>query len=426
MNGKPLSGVSVRRVIVAAVVGALAALPAQVAHARVPVDADVFATAGVEEQIMKSVDSDELRDMKLIAEQYGLSLDESIAQYGWHNDFSEVVTAISEYFPAAFTDAQIVGAQHARVGFKGQIPGDARSLLQQFKDLRPFVTVEVQENRGYSERELEIVVAEVHYAIFDSQSVRNAVTTYDGRTLTITTRVVLKDEAHIETEDVLAALSRDALRGADGDSYGFSANVVISPVLSLGGDDSASYHYGGEVLSGCTSGFATRASSPTSGTRGIATAGHCNNSQSDDGYALTFKAEHQSTHGDFQWHTGPQAYSNKFYAGSAITTETNLTSVTATAAPVVGQSLCKNGATNHASCQGVRKLAVCKDSRCNLVQMGARLAAPGDSGGPIYLGTKAYGIHQGWMYDPVWPFDRDLFSRADRIDNALGIWIATN
>ena len=67
-----------------------------------------------------------------------------------------------------------------------------------------------------------------------------------------------------------------------------------------------------------------------------------------------------------------------------------------------------------------------KDNFCNLVQMGARLSADGDSGGPVYWGSTAYGLHQGWMWDPVWPFTRDVFSRADRIDDALGyVYIAT-
>ncbi|MDH5278140.1 MAG: S1 family peptidase, partial [Actinomycetota bacterium] len=87
---------------------------------------------------------------------------------------------------------------------------------------------------------------------------------------------------------------------------------------------------------------------------------------------------------------------------------------------------CKNGATNHASCQEVRSLNECRSAYCNLVEMGARLAAGGDSGGPIYWGNTAYGLHEGWKYDPAPPFDRDLFSRADRIDNALDVWIDTN
>lgn len=72
------------------------------------------------------------------------------------------------------------------------------------------------------------------------------------------------------------------------------------------------------------------------------------------------------------------------------------------------------------------QLNVCHNNLCNLVQMDARRATGGDSGGPVFWGNTAYGFHQGWRYDPFWPFDRDLFSRADRIDNALGVNVQNN
>ncbi len=193
------------------------------------------------------------------------------------------------------------------------------------------------------------------------------------------------------------------------------------PVIGIAESDTE--HLGGEELWSCTSGFGTKTSS---GVRGIATAGHCNNnSQTDDGDNLTFKAEHESTHGDFQWHTGPDAEGDDFYAGDLSVLETDRRDVSSIGSPVVGQALCRNGKTSYQDCQEVRKLNVCKGSICNLVQMGEHLSADGDSGGPVYWVYTAYGIHHGAMYDP-WPFSREVFSRADRIDDALGINIATD
>lgn len=60
-----------------------------------------------------------------------------------------------------------------------------------------------------------------------------------------------------------------------------------------------------------------------------------------------------------------------------------------------------------------------------LVQMDARLAAGGDSGGPVFWGNTAYGFHQGYVYD-VWPADRDVFSRSHRIDDTLGVVVASS
>ena len=73
----------------------------------------------------------------------------------------------------------------------------------------------------------------------------------------------------------------------------------------------------------------------------------------------------------------------------------------------------------------MRKLNVSRNGAQNLVQMEKRYSAGGDSGGPVFWGNSAYGIHYGWMYDPN-PTERDVFSRADRIDDALGVSIATD
>ena len=159
--------------------------------------------------------------------------------------------------------------------------------------------------------------------------------------------------------------------------------------------------------------------------RGISTAGHCNNSQGDDGTPLSFEDEHQGIHGDFQWHTGPGTHSNEFYAGSGSLTEVNRREVHSVGSPIVGQMLCRNGVVTHRTCQQVRKLHFCMEDLCNLVQMRSDLTEEGDSGGPVYWGNTAYGLLAGAVVDP-WPFTREVFSRADRIDDALGVHIATD
>ena len=73
----------------------------------------------------------------------------------------------------------------------------------------------------------------------------------------------------------------------------------------------------------------------------------------------------------------------------------------------------------------MRKLNVSKRSMIYLVQMENYLSADGDSGGPVFWGNGAYGLHQGWMTDSS-STKREVFSRADRIDDALGVSIATD
>ena len=73
----------------------------------------------------------------------------------------------------------------------------------------------------------------------------------------------------------------------------------------------------------------------------------------------------------------------------------------------------------------MRKINYCAGDHCYLVQMGSDLSENGDSGGPVYWENSAYGIFLGYVYDPF-PFSREVFSQADRIDDALGISIATD
>ena len=162
----------------------------------------------------------------------------------------------------------------------------------------------------------------------------------------------------------------------------------------------------------------------SSGERGISTAGHCGGRQTDDGSILHFEDEHEGTRGDLQWHTGLETVTDDFYAGSKSSLEANRRDVSSIGCTVVGQTLCRNGMVSYIDCQEVRKLNVCHGDYCNLVQMGARLSAGGDSGGPVYWENEAHGLHQGWMYDPVKPFKRDLFSRADRMGKALDTHVA--
>jgi len=264
--------------------------------------------------------------------------------------------------------------------------------------------------------------------VYESEVVLDATTSFDFESGEITTVAVLGASVADSTLDDLRsrAISRLTDSEARGVADRFGVTVVRSRVEGLGGDDSGTLHMGGEYLGGpntaCTSGFVVLHSSIG---LGVSTAGHCENQKADDGVALLFRAQHDGTHGDFQWHTGTQAYHRAFYSGSASATEANKRWVEGVGTPVVGQSLCTNGISNYKTCQEVRKLNVCKGSRCNLVQMGARLRAGGDSGGPVYWGNVAYGLHSGWQYD-VFPFDRDLFSRATRMPNAIGVSIAIN
>ena len=154
----------------------------------------------------------------------------------------------------------------------------------------------------------------------------------------------------------------------------------------------------------------------------ISTAGHCPNSQTDDGDQLAFIAGYDCLFGDFQLHTGPDLETDDFYSGNSSTLEVYLRDLSGFGVAVNGQWLCRNGKTSKKDCQQVRKNSVCSGVNCYMLQMGADLSAGGDRGAPVFWGTTAYGLHEGSMYDPFWPFDRDTVSRADMLHEALPNW----
>lgn len=370
----------------------------------------------------------ELQDLETIADQSDMSLQEAIDRYAWNDNFAVAVADIRDRYPDAFAGAEIVDADHAWIAFADHAPAEAIDIAGAFSKQHGDVAVDVRTNLGVTEAELTKATVEIHLAIYNMADVRDAATFYDLESGTITTTVVLDDDASASALDEARSVAATSLSNIvrNGVPGNLKADVIRSNSEVVGGNDSASYHMGGEDITGCTSGFGTRADSHTSGTRGISTAGHCDNPQTDDGSSLTYRRGHEGTHGDFQWHTGPKTENDNFYSGSSSATEVNSRDVSGIGFPATGQSLCKNGITNKKDCQEVRKLDVCHSGECHLIQMGARLAAGGDSGGPVFWGNTAYGLHKGWMYDPAWPFDRDLFSRASRIDNAIGVYIATN
>lgn len=376
--------------------------------------------------IEDSTSQAELQDLQTLAQQTGISLDAAVERYAWNDNFALTVDKIGRQAPDAFAGAGISGAHRAWVAFAGRAPEEALKVIDTFRRASSHVSIDVRTASGYTEQVLRKGIEEVHFSVLEVPNVGEATTTHNPKTQVIATTVLLKNtvapDAVVEDLRTVAVNSLTSVAG-EGILEHVSVSVTQATEPVLGGDDSKNRHMGGEDITGCTSGFGTMT---PGGVRGLSTAGHCANSQSDDGASLTYKGGHEGTHGDFQWHTGPKTENDQFYSGSTSKLEVNERDVSSVGAPVLGQPLCRNGVISKKDCQEVRRLHVCDGGECNLVQMGARLSAPGDSGGPYFWGNTAYGLHEGWMYDPSWPYDRDTFSRGDRLDNALNTYIATS
>lgn len=280
-----------------------AAAPSDFAPAGEVVVADPLPEAPAP-RIEDAVSDAELDDLTFIAEQRGISVEEAIARFGWQNNFALAMDEVLEIAPAAFAAAEIVDGSHAWVEFVGSVPGKAAAPINAFRSAFPSVEVEVRTGAVVSEMDLESAMATAHYAVFDHPGVLDATTVFEPGSDTLVTRVVIDSDSAESLVSELSSIAADQVTAelAPGAADAIEVAVLHSEQSMLSGVDAGtSVHKGGEVWSTCSSGFGTRKSSSTSGTRGIASAGHCPNPQYDDGSNLTLKGEHQGTYGDFEW-----------------------------------------------------------------------------------------------------------------------------
>jgi hypothetical protein len=149
--------------------------------------------------------------------------------------------------------------------------------------------------------------------------------------------------------------------------------------------------YGGLGISTCTTGFTVRTSS---GTRGVSTSGHCGNSQSLSGYALTFRGEEYSGSYDIQWHNASgHTFTNTIKVGSGTR---SITGTRSRGSQTVGSQVCKQGKTTGYTCGTISTTSYCASGACTWVRVagnGVNLSEGGDSGGPWFSGNTAYGSH---------------------------------
>lgn len=173
--------------------------------------------------------------------------------------------------------------------------------------------------------------------------------------------------------------------------------------------------YGGGYLTSCTTAFSVSANGYPNG---LLTAGHCaNNPQSYGGVALNLRGKHQGQYGDVAWYSTSAWTAPQFY-----TLPGHLVNVTQTAYPSVGQNLCLNGQGSRTRfCdETVWNVRTCSfDGICNLTAMSGRKAKSGDSGGPWFSSSIAYGVHSGHIQ--FGSVERDVFTPVQIAESVLGV-----
>lgn len=174
---------------------------------------------------------------------------------------------------------------------------------------------------------------------------------------------------------------------------------VSAPVLP-------GHTYGGMPFSGCTTTFSVR---HADGREGVLTAGHCNNSLVYEGldgttYATTFQDQVRDSMHDLQWHATPHDEYPKFQGPTGV-----LRAVTGQEyryEQSVGDFVCHRGLTAKYSCGTITSKTyqplyegACGSETCDhyfFTVGGTNLGCwPGDSGGPWFNSTTAYGLYMG-------------------------------
>lgn len=198
-------------------------------------------------------------------------------------------------------------------------------------------------------------------------------------------------------------------------NYDLPANVKVIKVQQL--LTPMTDIFGGLALTTCTSGFSVKNSS---GTKGITTAGHCDNTQQYNGVNLPFQAGTVpgSDPYDIQWHTAPGfTVRNLIFDG---TYNRYIYSVEWKNNQTVGEWVCKYGKNTGYACGPIEEIGINgQNVRVNISVEG------GDSGGPWFWNNTAYGTT---MYRAIFPDGHieAIYGPVDQIYNILGLTILTN
>ena len=191
----------------------------------------------------------EMQDLQTIARQLDIPLEVATERYGWHDDFSRMVSSIRASHSGDFTSARIVGDAEAVIMFMGQVPTGAKAEADDFTAARPGITVGFREGIGLNEQEIENAVAGAHYAVYGSPSTIDVSTSFDIESRRIDIYVQI---AGTPPKTVLDELRQRAEKGAVKATRPNLLDIVsvsLVPVNhELGGEDSGANKTAGSMM----------------------------------------------------------------------------------------------------------------------------------------------------------------------------------
>ena len=183
----------------------------------------------------------ELNDLQFIANQKGITLEESIAGYAWGDDFSRIVTAIEDDDPDSVVRAGKTGGSTAWIKFSGSISGSAQDAIDKFKSENPHVEISLQAGRdpGFTRREADAAVIGAHFAVMEEYGVQDAVTYFDSDANEIVVTVQMatppSDEKQTSLEEAAERGATEATKPDITDRLAISLSVVQHDISGTDG-----------------------------------------------------------------------------------------------------------------------------------------------------------------------------------------------
>jgi hypothetical protein len=177
---------------------------------------------------------------------------------------------------------------------------------------------------------------------------------------------------------------------------------------------------GGQTLDSCTGGFTVR---HNTGDLGIVTAGHCPRFQVAQGIELPFRAEAHYGSFDTQWHSacGLLDVSDDFKSGLG---DRDVTGIRTRDQQTIGAFICKFGMISGRTCGTLQSksvgLSTVPASNFTFMRLNGATGAEGDSGGPVYVESLAYGTTVGGLVE-----DGDIVYMAINYISTLGVLVLT-
>lgn len=175
---------------------------------------------------------------------------------------------------------------------------------------------------------------------------------------------------------------------------------------------------GGGAMTTCTGGFTVKVVGGTQ--EGISTAGHCGNTQSYQGIPLSLSGEASSGNADLQWMDSASFnWSPDVWLGSSpnwpVQHRKNWANVG------INDSVCRYGMMTGGCGIILDKWytpGYISGATASYGLMSGTASIGGDSGGPVYYGNTAWGIHSG-----VTGSGRNIFTPHDRLSTRMGVQV---